>query len=121
MTLALLRPQHLPVARYDMLGLVESFPSLRNADHFRLVDHRELGSVERGKRAAFDANRLNRWVRTDPGVTAGSLMAGRFVLQVWNPHTKWTAGRFNVVEALQRWDERHRAAFLAWAADPWWP
>lgn len=27
---------------------------------------------------------------------------------------------FNVVEAFQAWDDRHRAAFIAWASAPWW-
>lgn len=99
------------VTRFDMIGLAASFPSLGRARYFRKV----------GESFEFDPIGLNRWIRTSPGVGAGSLMAGRFVLQVWNPHTKWTAGRFNVVEALQRWDEVHRAAFLAWARDPWWP
>ena len=136
------------LVRYDMLGLVQSFPSLRNADYWKRVTRKLPGpQVKRpmkesgpltpwadAKHAAaggrysdeetryeFDARRLDRWVRTWPGVTAGSLMAGRFVLQVWNPSTKWTAGRFNVVEAMQRWDYAHRDAFLAWARDPWWP
>ena len=100
-----------PVAHDDMFGLVLSFPSLRNAAYYS----------KRGDRFEFDARRLNRWVRTFPGITAGSLMAGRFILQVWNPMTKWTAGRFNVVEAMQRWDLAHRRAFLNWAQDPWWP
>lgn len=101
------------VRRYDMFGLVQSFPTLRNADYCskpRGAEHFE-----------FDAVRMNRWVRTYEGITAGSLMAGRFILQVWNPHTRWTAGRFNIVEAMQRWDYAHRDAFMAWAKDPWWP
>lgn len=104
-------PIRLPVAHYDMIGLALSFPSLERATFYKKA----------GDTFNFDAVRLNRWVRTFPGVTAGSLMAGRFILQVWNPHTKWTAGRFNVVEAFQRWDEAHRRAFMAWAQEPWWP
>lgn len=99
------------VARYDMFGLVQSFPSLRKAVYYS----------KQGDRFEFDARRLNHWMRTFEGHHAGSLMAGRFILQVWNPRTKWTAGRFNVVEAMQRWDYAHRDAFLAWAKDPWWP
>lgn len=99
------------VMRYDMFGLVQSFPSLHNAHYYK----------KRQTHFEFDAIRLNKWVRTFEGITAGSLMAGRFILQVWDPMFKWTAGRFNVVEAMQRWDYRHREAFLAWAQDPWWP
>jgi hypothetical protein len=29
-------------------------------------------------------------------------------------------GVFLVMDALSVWDREHRAAFLAWAADPWW-
>ena len=33
----------------------------------------------------------------------------------------WTVGAFDVIEAFSSWDERHRAAFAAWCAAPWWP
>jgi hypothetical protein len=39
----------------------------------------------------------------------------------WDPSTEWEAGRFDVMEALRVWDLKHRAAFLEWAKDPWWP
>lgn len=101
----------LPVPRYDMIALAYSFPSLRNAP---------VAKLERGQ-AYFDAPRLNRWVKTSPAVTAGSEEAGLFLLQVWDPGRKWSAGIFRVARALARWDDFHRRAFLAWAQDPWWP
>ena len=62
---------------------------------------------------------LNYWA-------AGSASHGErhtawFLLAVWDPATEWEAGRFDVLEALRVWDLPHRAAFLDWAADPWWP
>lgn len=33
----------------------------------------------------------------------------------------WTIGPFDVVCAFGSWDERHREAFMAWCAAPWWP
>ena len=43
------------------------------------------------------------------------------MLAVWNPDVEWQCGRFDLMEALCCWDDRHRAAFLMWAAEPWWP
>ncbi|WAS96383.1 hypothetical protein [Nannocystis punicea] len=33
--------------------------------------------------------------------------------------TTWRVGTFDAVTALATWDEAHRAAFLAWAKEPW--
>ncbi len=70
----------------------------------------------------FDALELARWAKSGaPG--HGGRCAALFVLSVWNPYdyAKWKAGRFDVHEALGVWDDDHRAAFLAWVKDPWWP
>jgi len=68
----------------------------------------------------FDALELNRWARSGaPG--HGGMCAARFVLSVWDPGTKWRAGRFDIHEALSIWDDAHRRAFLAWCINPWWP
>lgn len=49
--------------------------------------------------------------------SSGEQEAVRFVLSVWNPEEfPWS-----YQEGLKRWDKPSRAAFLAWAADPWWP
>lgn len=45
--------------------------------------------------------------------------AARFILALWSRgEEKLTP--FDAVTALIVWDEEHRAAFLAWAANPWW-
>ncbi len=62
---------------------------------------------------------LNRWA-TGPA-SHGERHAARFLLSVWDPSIEWEAGRFDVMEALRVWDMPHRAAFLRWAAEPWWP
>jgi hypothetical protein len=49
----------------------------------------------------------------------GALCALRFVLSVWNPYEY--GKKFDMHEALGVWDNEHRAAFLAWVKDPWWP
>ena len=71
----------------------------------------------------------------------GELYTARFLLAVWHGRsgiigrprrTKddrlsfpvvsyFLCGPFDVVDALSTWDAAHRAAFLAWAKDPWWP
>ncbi len=68
----------------------------------------------------WDAVRFSRWVRSGaPG--HGARCAGKFLLSVWNPYTRWRCGRFDIHEALGVWDPEHLAAFLAWARAPWWP
>jgi hypothetical protein len=44
---------------------------------------------------------------------------GRFLLALWDPYMN--GGRFDVMEALKRWDTTHRELFLNWAKSPWWP
>ena len=68
----------------------------------------------------FDADALDCWVRSGAATSAGR-NAVRFVLQVWNSRERWKAGPFNVVDAMAGWDDTHRAGFLRWAADPWFP
>lgn len=51
----------------------------------------------------------------------GAVCAAQFVLELWSrPNTPEGVG-FNVYEALGIWDPAHRAAFAAWAQEPWWP
>jgi len=86
-----------------MAALARSFPSLEFADGL----------------SPWDIDRFERWLRSGAG--HGAKCAGRFVLSVWNPSTRWKCGRFDLHEALAVWDARHLAAFLAWARAPWWP
>jgi hypothetical protein len=63
---------------------------------------------------------LDRWA-CGPVPGSGALHAARFVLAVWSSHADWECGRFDAVRALGAWDEAHRAAFLTWVTQPWWP
>jgi hypothetical protein len=80
----------------------------------------------------FDAGVLDRWAK---GLCHGHLCAVSFVLSVWSGSTGasdikkkaaerlwvWKSPRFDLHEALGVWDDDHRAAFLAWTRNPWWP
>ena len=70
----------------------------------------------------WDVNTFGAWVVEGP-LGGGARWAGIFVLSVWNADAPGDFGlpAFDVHSALSVWDRAHRAAFLAWAADPWWP
>lgn len=68
----------------------------------------------------WDPVKLDRWLRTGPGCTSATRHAALFVLHVWN-QGPWKAGAFDATKAIACWDGRNRAAFLSWAAAPWWP
>jgi hypothetical protein len=87
-----------------MSALVASFPVLHEA---RGVD-------------PWNATEFARWAAKWPASEASKNCA-RFVLSVWSPGTRWKVGRFDVVAAMSRWDHTNKAAFVAWARDPWWP
>lgn len=89
--------------RRAMQALVRSFPSLRDYPY-----------------TDWNPKRFQRWA-LGPRRHDGLLHAARFVLSVWNPTIIWRIGRFDVVTAMSVWDSPHRAAFAAWAKDPWWP
>ena len=86
-----------------MTELARGFPAMRGA---RGID-------------PWEPAELNRWAAGP--ASHGERHTVRFLLAVWDPSTAWEAGRFDVLEALRVWDLKHRAAFLQWAADPWWP
>ena len=92
--------------RAKMIGLAHTFPSL----------------VGKPGIEPWNPDVLDEWLMTGGGVTAGSAMAGRFVLHVWNsdPGT-WKSGMFNLREAMSRWDAAHNEAMLAFLANPFWP
>jgi hypothetical protein len=95
-----------PHERYGlrMTALALSFPTLANADGV----------------SPWDADRLEAWLLSGaPGY--GAQCAGRLVLSVWNSYHEWRCGSFDLHEALGCWDAKHRSAFVAWIARPWWP
>ncbi len=71
------------------------------------------------------AVRFAQWARAGGG---GQRDAALFVLSVWNWMDDWSrvgltrgdSGRFDLHRALGNWDPSHRAAFVAWAREPWW-
>jgi hypothetical protein len=68
----------------------------------------------------WDPERLDEWA-DQAGTTASELYTARFVLHVWDGTQRWKCGRFDLLEALEFWDELHREAFVSWILDPWWP
>lgn len=45
-----------------------------------------------------------------------------FIASVWNPgYARENGWTFDVMDALSCWDSSMRAAFCAWAANPFWP
>jgi hypothetical protein len=87
-----------------MSAFAQTFPSMEKVPGVKL----------------WDANTIDRWAKS-PTASHGGLVTARFLLAVWDPEHAWSCGRFELMEALRVWDERHRAAFLNWASNPWWP
>ena len=81
-----------------IMALRDSFPSLH--DHFSEHD--------------WDPERLSDW-KNGPYASSGSAHAAAFVLHVWN-HYRFA---FDLGAAFARWDDAHRTAWQAWAAEPW--
>jgi DNA primase len=84
-----------------MTELARTFPALRNLFDTSLT---------------WDPESLDDHAFT---LSKGERCALQFILHVWNQHTRWNCGRFNVFEAMDLWDHKHRAAFLSWASNPW--
>jgi hypothetical protein len=87
-----------------MAAFARTFPSTAKSDGVRL----------------WDAHTLDHWAAETP-VSHGELLTAQFLLSVRDSATAWRCGRFELMDALRVWDDQHRAAFLAWADDPWWP
>lgn len=49
---------------------------------------------------------------------AGKGHAATFMMALFR-RPEWPT--FDASEAMMKWDPAHRAAFVAWASDPWWP
>jgi hypothetical protein len=88
---------------HRMTKLARTFPTLR-----RVFDDLH----------PWGATWLERWAGT---ASHGERAAAQFVLAVWDPNQEWECGRFDFMDATRVFDERHRAALLDWAKDPWWP
>jgi hypothetical protein len=67
----------------------------------------------------WDPDGFDRWATGLDHATPARL-AAVFVLEVWEFRRLWRAGLFQAVFALAVWGKADRAAFLAWAADPYW-
>lgn len=72
--------------------------------------HRKPGT------SPFNADELDEWASTV--ASSGERHAARFVLAVYNQYAEWESGPFNVVQAMNAWDDRNREAFRLWAAQP---
>jgi hypothetical protein len=74
----------------------------------------------------WNVEALIAWTQTG-APTSGSGWAARFLLSVWNPSTNWSehgvpgAGKFDLMEAWDSFDDQHRAAVMQWLAAPFWP
>lgn len=93
---------HDPAAR--MLALANTFPCLRRKG----ITQWDSAALERESRP---------W-------SWGERCAVVFLLSVWNPFdyaADFGLQPWDLHEALKGWDDECRAAFVAWAAAPWWP
>jgi hypothetical protein len=115
--------------RQQMTALARLFPSM-NRQH----PHWE-GEMVPGC-DPWEPEELVRWLNTSGEPTSGSRHAALFLLSVWND-TDWAKfglkvrnepktlrrriGRFDFNDAFASWDEKHRAAALAWFLNPFWP
>lgn len=57
---------------------------------------------------------LARWLAQDRPTTEAAILGQLAKAQVWE------VGPFDIMDALGTWDNEHRAAFVRWAAAPWW-
>lgn len=67
----------------------------------------------------WNANAFDKWAATVP-ISHGERCSAQFILAVWNFALPWRCRKFDLMEALDVWDQQHHQAFLAWVADPWW-
>jgi hypothetical protein len=97
-------PSQLPTA-VRMTRLAESFRSLEYKPGVR----------------PWNAVALANWVRSHDGdATPAQAQAAAFVLEVASMSTVWDGvPDFRVHEAVAIWSKEDRAAFAAWAKNPW--
>ena len=92
--------------------IAERFPSLRTKPH--------TGCAGMGR---YDAAKLDEWAHENWNTlcsSSGAREAVRFILSLWSETHEWKCGRFRLRLAWGAWDSEHRAAWQAWATDPWW-
>lgn len=89
-----------------MTKLALSFPALRAAP----IEPFDYKTPEK----------LDRWACSGEP-SSGAIYAAQFILELFDPREKWKSGHFRLMDAMGTWDAEHRAAFLAWANDHWWP
>lgn len=108
-----------------MIALMHTFPTLSEKLQLPASMNGSLGIMHG---LGFNVDFLIDW-HNGPAATSGSRHAAAFVLSVWSGLTQWrdtqlresgSGWKFDLHEALQAWDDAHRAAFAAWAKDPWW-
>lgn len=100
------------------VGLIRSFPSLRSMPI-------PVPGPNAATAYAFDAI---EFARSNAPRSSGEKDAALFVLSVWDSSQDWAEfglsnrgrGRFELHSAMSNWDVAHRAAFVAWAATPFW-
>lgn len=78
----------------------------------------------------WDVHQLIAWMNTG-APTTGSWHAAMFLLGVWNPYTKWNqegvkmrkgaSGKFDLLVAMQGWDQDHIDAAMEWIRNPFFP
>ncbi len=102
-----------------MVQLAHLFPTLK-CEELSFVD-------------GWNVNDVIEFLKGGACALGASYHAARFLLMVWNTSTDWdrvikdkpsrkvVPPQFNLARAMVRWDQHHRAAFNAWARDPWWP
>ena len=84
----------------------------RLAESFRCLEYKP------GVRP-WNAAELAEWVRSGDA-TVAEAQAAAFVLEVANMTVLWEGvPAFNVHDAVALWTKDDRAAFAAWAKDPW--
>lgn len=93
-----------------MVGIIYTFPVIR----------RDAPGL-----CPWKPEKWARWWRNSGAQTSGSYHAVAFILSVWAglnaDHWKRRGYVFDFVKAWGYWDNAHRAAFLRWAQNPWWP
>lgn len=112
--------------RFDMTALARSFPSFA---HWK-----DVPGLDAGGSFNFDARAFFAWA-SSTNMSHGEYCVVQFLADVWNGNdckklngssTKarervMGVAKFDLHEALGVWDSGHRAAFLAWAKEPWFP